>query len=205
MLHATFEVKQNLIITGRSDGKRRFRRAGHNIWLNLGREFIAQLMSYSLFSPLTPIRNDRIQYMGLGVGGTRQKIPSIANSTLFATDYPGTNVQTDQDPDVTQLERPVRISGSSSSPPYNAGDVWLGQVQAPPDLPAFNQVIFRRLFTRLEISYAPYDSVPVSEIGLFTSAANPLLPHNTCVAYDTFDSIPKTDAIDLEIEWTITL
>lgn len=201
---STFEIKQNLKLTARARGKIVERREGHNIWLNVGREYVTQLMSYALMSPLTPIRNDRIRYMGLGIGGTKQHILQIANNAPFSTAYPGTNVQTDQDPLVTRLERPVRISGTATTPPYNAGDVWLGQIQAPPDFPQFNKVIYRRLFQSFELNYAPYQVVPLSEIGLFTNLSNPLLPYGSPLAYDTFDSLSKTDAIELEAEWEIT-
>ena len=201
---ATFEVRQNLKITARERGKIVDRREGHNIWLNTGREFIAQLMSYVTMAPLVPVRDDRIRYMGFGIGGTRQLIPSIANTAPFSTTYPGTNTQTDQDPAVVRLERPVRVSAPPTPPPHHAFDVWLGQIQAPPDFPQFNKAVFRRLFQSFEVNYNPFVSVPLSEIGLFTNAANPLLPYNVPMAYDTFDSLSKTDAVDLEIEWTIT-
>lgn len=203
-LNSTFEIRQNLHIVARSRGKIVARRDGHNIWLNTGREFIAQLMAYSLMSPLTTIRNDRIRYIGLGIGGTRQRDLARANASPLVTHYPGTNAQTDQDPLVTGIERPVRLSGTSTTPPYNAFDVWLGQIQAPPEYPQYNRVVFRRLFQSTEVSYNPYNAVPLSEVGLFTNAADPLLPGNTAVAYDTFDTLTKTEAVEIEMEWTLT-
>lgn len=202
--HATVEAKNNLIITARERGKLVTKREGHNIWLNLGREYMAQLMSYSLMSPLTTVRDDRIRYMGMGIGGTRQLIPSIANNATFLAAYPGTNLQTDEDPAITVLERPIRVSGTSTPSPYDAADVWLGQIQAPAYFPAYNQVVYRRLFMSYELNYNPYTVAPVSEVGLFTNAANPLLPHNVMLAYDTFETIAKTDAVELEVAWTIS-
>jgi hypothetical protein len=38
---------------------------------------------------------------------------------------------------------------------------------------------------------------------LFTSAASISVWNNTGVAYDTFDTISKTDAFDLEVSWTV--
>lgn len=203
--HATIEVKSNLSLTARERGKIVARREGHNIWLNLGREYIAQLMTYSLMAPLTTVRNDRIRYMGLGIGGTRQVAPTIANAGALLAAYPGTNLQTDENPAVTVLERPVRVSGTATPAPYDAADVWLGQIQAPSSMPAFNQVVYRRLFLSYEVNYNPYLIVPLSEVGLFTNAANPLLPQNTMIAYDTFETLAKTDAVELEIAWTISL
>jgi len=199
----TIEVKQNLKLTMRERGKIVAKREGHNIWLDLGREYLAQLISYSLLAPLTPVRNDRIRYMGLGIGGNRQLIPSIANVVPFSTAYPGANSQTDSDATVTTLERPVRLAGGVSVPPYVVTDTWLGQIQAPPDFGSATQVTYKRLFTQLEISYNPYLSVPLSEVMLFTNAAAANVYNNTGVAYDTFDTLSKTNAFELEIDWTI--
>jgi hypothetical protein len=115
-LKATVEVKSNLIITARERGKIVARRVGHNIWLNIGREYLAHLIGYSLFVPLTPERDDRIRYMGVGIGGNRQLALTTANAPPLITAYPGSNAQSDTDPAILTLERPVRISGSSD--PY---------------------------------------------------------------------------------------
>ena len=201
----TIEVKQNLIITARERGKIVARREGHNIWLNTGREYLAQLISYSAFGPDVTYRDDRIKYMGVGVGGNRQlALATTANLPPIITDYAGTNIQTDTDPTITTLERPVRVSGGVGGPA--AGDVWVGVIGLSdpfPDLPAFGEVTHRRVFGPLEVSYSPYLSVPLSEIGLYTARANPELSNNIAVAYDTFDTLSKTVAISIEAVWTI--
>lgn len=205
-LTATVQVKSNLRLTCRERGKIVARREGHNIWLDLGREYLAQLISLLSFGPDVPERNDRIKYMGLGIGGTRQNAPSVANSPPMSVAYPGTNAQTDTDPTVTQLERPVRITGTITGPtdPYSPSDVWLGTIQAPNIHTSSTQVTFRRLFTQVEVSYSSLTVVPLSEIMLFTSAAVPVgAPHNKGVAYDTFDTLSKTGAIELETDWTV--
>ncbi len=202
----TVEVKNNLRITARDRGKVVQRRDGHNIWIDLGREYLASLIALVSYGPDTPERNDRIKYMGFGIGGTRQVAPGVANVAPMSVAYPGTNLQTDTDPSVTTLERPVRISGSTTAPtdPYNPADVWLGIIQAPPIHNTATQVTFRRLFTQTEISYSSFATVPLSEVMLFTSAATPIgQPLNTGVAYDTFDTISKTGALELEVEWTV--
>lgn len=202
----TVQVKNNLRITARERGKIIARRDGHNIWVDLGREYLAELIALVSYGPDTPERNDRIKYMGFGIGGTRQVAPGVANTAPMSVAYPGTNLQTDLDPAVTTLERPVRVSGSTTAPgdPYNPADVWLGTIQAPPIHNTSTQVTFRRLFTQTEISYSTFTTVPLSEIMLFTSAATPIgQPFNTGVAYDTFDTISKTGALELEAEWTV--
>lgn len=207
-------VKSNLRITIRERGKIVGRRQGHNIWLNIGRGYLASLVCYSSYSggysPFTgasgyptPERDDRVEYMGVGIGGTSQTSLSVANSSPLVPPYAGSNAQTDTDPTVTSLERPVRVSGGSSSYPYNVGDVWLAQVQNPVTHPTATQSEFIRVFAPTDVSYSPFVTVPLSEIALFTSAANPNVYNNNPIAYDTFDTLTKTNAFSLEVDWTL--
>jgi len=196
------EVRYNLDITARERGKIVDRRLTHNIFVDLGREWISQLISYVTFSPDVPENNYRVKYMGFGIGGNRQTSPSVADTSPISPPYSGANVQTDTDRTVTSLERPVRVTGSSSAYPGLAGDKWLGLIQAPAEHPTAQRTAFRRVFTSVEVSYAPFLGVPLSEIGLYTSAANPEGYKNNLIAYDTFDTITKTTAVELEVVWT---
>jgi len=198
------EVKQNLTLVARERGKIVDRREGHNIFLDVGRQWLAELIAYISFFPETTQRDDRIKYMGLGIGGTRQLALPTANSGALLADYPGTNNQTDLLPTVSQLERPVRVTGDPGGGPPIGTDEWIGQVAAPPTWPTPQSVTFFRVFTQLEISYGPYLTVPISELGLFTAAANPAFQYNAgyMVAYDTVDTISKTSAIEIEVRWT---
>jgi len=200
-------VGSNLILTARERGKIVARRQGHNIWLDLGREYLASLICYLNYADTnnpTPERNDRIRYMGLGIGGTRQLALGTANSAPMTPAYAGANTQDDITPTVTRIERPVRVTGGSDSFPYaDVSNRWLGQVQVPVLHPVTTQSTFKRLFTETELSYAPFLSVPLSEIGLFTHLAATNIYNNSPVAYDTFDTISKTSAFSLEIDWTI--
>jgi hypothetical protein len=197
------EVKQNLHLIMRERGKIVARRDGHNIWLNLGREYLAQLIAYTSMAGPTAERDDRIRYMGLGIGGSRQLALGIANSAPLAAPYAGTNAQTDSEAAVISLERPVRLSGGTTAYPGAGADVWLGQIQAPAIHPVATQTTFSRIFTTTEINYSPFLTVPLSEIMLFTGSANINVYNNQGVAYDTFDTISKTAAFELEVNWTI--
>jgi hypothetical protein len=200
------EVRSNLIITARERGKIVARRAGHNIWVNLGREFLSGLIALDSTDPDVPARDDRIKFMGFGIGGTRQHQLAVANSPPLSVAYPGPNSQTDTEPNVTHLERPIRLSGTTTGPsdPYDPADRWLGRVQAPAVRSTPTEVSFRRLFSQTEISYSTFTSVPLSEAGLFTSAASPTgQPFSPLVAYDTFDSLSKTSAFEVEVVWTV--
>jgi len=197
------EVKQNLTLTLRDRGKIVTQREGHNIFLDLGREWLAQLISYQSLSPDVAFRDDRVRYMGFGIGGTRQLALGAANALPISPPYSGTNAQTDTDPLITTIERPVRVRGSTTAYPGIAGDEWIGSIGSADPFSSPTRVTFRRLFTQTEISYGPYVSVPLSEVGLFTSAADPSNHQNTMIAYDTFDTISKTTAFELEVVWTI--
>lgn len=197
------EVKQNIRIEARERGKLVAVRVGHNIFLNLGREWLAKLISLISFGPDTPERDDRIKYMGLGIGGTRQLALAHANAAPYGTIYAGSNSQVDTDPTVTVLERPVRVTGSENAYPGISGDKWLGAIQAPPVHTVATQVTYQRVFGQSEVSYGSFASVPITEVGLFTNAADPENYLNTAVAYDTFDTISKTGEIELSIVWTL--
>lgn len=196
------EAKSNLSLTLRERGKVVGRREGHNIWLDLGREYLARLIAFKSFGPDVAEETQRIKYIGLGIGGTRQLVQPVPDPVGSAYNLPGGNSQTDTDPTVTKLERPVRVSGTEV-PGGSAGDVWLGQVQAPATFPTPTSVRLSRVFSMLEISYGSFQSVPLSEVGLALSGADPTERENTLVAYDTFDTLSKTTAFDLEVRWTI--
>lgn len=212
-------VRSNLVLTLYDDrGKRKRRARGHNIFLTVGRTWLPDLVSYSSLPvgspppalPVTKVDNRGIRYMGFGIGGTRQSDLALANVDPLASHYPGTNAQTDTDPGVLQLERPVRLSSpipaSPVLPPYDANDVWLGQVGAPPSKPTATSVKFSRLFVSGEIAYGPFTSVPVSEVGLFlhSDSANYIKTYNNApAAYDTFDTFHITSGFGVLVEWEL--
>jgi hypothetical protein len=207
------EVKTNLKLIARERGKIVARRESHNIFLDLGREWLSNLIAYDDYGPPEVYqRDDRIRYMGFGIGGTQQVAPGVANaSPIGGSGDPyesnsasgiGANSQTDVDRTVTRLERPVRVSGGSSNYPGVGTDRWIGQIIAPVDHNTGTSATFVRVFTQEEISYLPFTSVPLSEAMLYTSLANPAFYLNTGVAYDTFPTLSKTTAISIEVEWT---
>lgn len=213
----TIQVRSNLKLVARERGKIVARREGHNIWVNLGREWLSELVGYGSYSgdAGVPERSDRIRWMAVGIGGNRQVALGVANANPLLTDYPGTNVQSDVDPTLRILERPVRVgwtTGSPSAPPYDAGDVWFAQV-AGVTHPTATDAKFTVVFGLTDVNGggSEYPTVPLSEIGLFTdhvsatrhvapSATNPTQYAN---AYDTFDSISKTVGIQVQADWIL--
>jgi hypothetical protein len=196
------KVSHNVEITlrERPHGRIVQRRKKHNIFLNYGREWLAELIALNTFS--TPFRSDRIRYMGYGIGGTSQLLSVPTIQAL----YPGwagytTPVQTDTDPTVTGLEYPVEVLASD----------YYDDVSQPATFPAAGIVRFTSVVGYNEISYpGGPTSVPLSEIGLFTesvpSQATPPLsapPERYMVAYNTFDTLSKTSAYVLQIDWEL--
>lgn len=187
-------VKSNLSIVVRERGKIVERRDGHNIFLDFGREWLSQLIAFESFDPDVPQNDERVKYLGFGIGGTRQIAPDFADTPpLDAYGPVGSFNQTDTDPTVLRIERPVQVTLGN----------WIGQVQAPAVHETQTSTTFKRLFTLEEVSFAPYVSVPLSEVGMFLSDANPAFYGNNIVAYDTFDTISKTSAFELEVVWTL--
>jgi hypothetical protein len=198
-----FEVRSNLFLTLRERGKIVARRKGHNIWLNVGRQYLARLISYATFAPLAPEQDNRLSYIGFGIGGSRQNAPAVADNDPLLTHYPGTNNNSDLDATVSSLERPIRYAWvGTPSNVYDPDDVWLKQVQVPTH-PFTTSTKYNLTVTTVEMTDGPYLIMPLSEIGLFHRGADLNSPIESPVAYDTFDTLPKTNALELSVSWTI--
>ena len=202
------ELSWNLEILGFDRGKRRvLHQRTHNIVTNTGRQFITETLSATAFSGggFTRARDAVVRYVGVGIGGNRQDNPAAMQAPLADTHpagFGGTNLQTDIDVTVNRLERPVRATQDS----------WLRQVAAPAEFPSATSVTWVAQFDAPDINVTPLISVPISEIGLFSSGANPTLPNGSAgaypggtgfmIAYDTFKSLPKTGYWSLVVRWT---
>lgn len=192
----------NVDITVRERGKIVQREQSHNIVTNIGRQFLAEVIVSNSSSPVIARTQDTVvRYIGFGIGGARQ-LSSIANNPPFSGDYPGTNTQTDTDLTVTGIQRPVRVT---------AAPTWMKEIAAPATFPSATSVRFTASFVEADINYGAYASVPLSEIGLYTSAANPSLVNGAggaypgagglMIAYDNFNPIHKTGAFSIEVQW----
>lgn len=199
---------------GRLEGAR----SAHNVWVDRGREYLAGLVHLTSFGPDTPERNDRIRYVGVGIGGQHTDF-GLSSAAPLDTSYPvgadphgtaGNAYREDYpvDPLITTLERPVRISGGSTAYPGAGSDVWL--VDTP------NFFVTHISTTELtvhavidgaagDVVYAPFTQMPLSEAGLFTDQAgiDVNTPFNPLVAYVTFGTILLNSSVTLEIIWSV--
>lgn len=219
------EAKVNVRITARERGKIVARREGHNIWVNQGRQYLAEVIS-PLNSSFTSHYNDApirvVRYMGVGIGGDSQILDIAGTYPTLDTHYPGQNNFDDETITVPYLERPVKVSGTAGV--GTSSGVWLNQVAAPPVFSGtpITKVEFEALFNNTDLQLGgAYPSVPISEIGLYLSNEqasrqsdevydylNPPAYINAStrqklIAYNTFDTISKTVSVALEIHWEI--
>jgi len=219
-------IPANISIVVRERGKRvpQHCRDDHNIWVDLGREYLPRVISpntgFTDHYAESPSMREFVQFMGVGIGGESQRHPA-AYTIPLSTDYPPAtgsspggwgNKQSDEDLTVTTLERPVEINPTSP--------IWMDNIVTPVTyLNSGRTVRYDHLFTETMInSVGPYTVVPLSEIGLFLGTqdkdavnvydvSNPPTMvgagRQTLLAYNTFESIPKTISFSLEVRWEL--
>lgn len=204
------ELKWNIEIVVLDRGKQRIHHQNtHNIVVNTGRQMMAENMTASSFGPGTFVRHQDsvVRYIGFGVGGSRQNNPA-ALAAPFSDAYPGgyggTNVQTDDDVTVSRLERPVAVT---------AAPLWMREISTPGTFPTARSTRYIATFSETDLNIGAFTSVPLSEIALFKSSANPALPNGSSgtypgagahtVAYDTFEPFSKTGSFVIEVRWEL--
>lgn len=170
-----------LSLRDRIDGEVIDQRESHNIYVDYGREWISEAISYQ--ATLTPFRDDLIRYMAVGIGGTQQTMTAVNIRTLgyagFADDWdysvaPPAGLstgglggagaagatQTDSDPTVTGLEYPVQVTSTQY---YNT-------IKVPATFPVAGVVRYTSVLGYNDVSFGAFTQVPISEVGLFTSS-----------------------------------
>jgi hypothetical protein len=230
-------MSSNVTIQHRRRGELVGRQELHNVWTRYGQLYLTQMLGAAWFGgdpenplPSDPViveRSDRLYYMGLGMGGSKQSSPLVSSPPLSAS-YPvgfaelayapsyglygysnGTeyNTANPTSPLIKTLERPVRVSGGSL--PYASApgtDVWR---VGPPSLYlthlSTQDVTVHALVdaTAGDVVYAPFTTVPVSEAGLFLNTAGTSAPYANLVAYVTFDTILLEAIDDVEFIWQV--
>lgn len=206
----------------RKTGKLVHKREGHNVFVNRGRKWLRDHCSPFSFTglPLTggvhfnetsglsrnAVSNYKPRWMGVGVGGALQH---------WTDPGPGEQIESTL---VQNLESPIAVNDT----------YWLKEI-LPNGLPeddvegvAYPDEYITRMrgvFDLGDVSYIPsagnearnpYDNlVPISEVALFTSEADPTAHPGLTggvdgfIAYHVFATIPKTPGIILEVDWDL--
>jgi len=222
-----------LTLRDKPGGKIIEERNSHNIFLNYGREWVAELIG--LDTGYSAFRNDRCRYMVFGIGGTSQLIASATLRSTWAGfpdawDYSdvgdlstgglggaggGDPAQDDTDPAVTGLEYPVQITDED----------YYDDILAPASFPEAGVIRLTSILGYNEVSFAGFTSVPLSEIGLITESRiqddfppldsailvsssfgdRPPIGVRYMVAYNTFNTLSKTSAFVLQVDWELRI
>ena len=211
-------MKNNVFIKARQNGKLCYQWEGHNVWTTVGRQHVANLLSYSSLGPDTVVTNARLKYMQFGIGGVQQGVIPGGVSTAYPAGFdPRTttgnqyNHNYPESPLITTLERPVRLSGGTN--PYNTApgtDVWLTSPSMPKffvSYPTPYSVALKYFIRGMDgdISYGSLTSVPLAEAGLVLSSGNINAAYNSAAAYVTFTPLVITSVIEAEVTWIVGL
>lgn len=213
-------MKANVRIEVRERGKLMEIREGHNLFLEHGRQWLAELIGLQQQDPDIGERDDRIRYMGVGVGGKQQGNIPMATTPPVTTLYPAgydPNATTGNEyydqypiaPFISTLERPIKMSGSTTQPYPTAppGDVWL--IDEPEfiitHLSLTEATFHGRIMGGTSMLGGFFTALPLSEAALFTKelSVSKYIPYSPAVAYFSFDTIQKTFTNDLEFIWSV--
>ena len=223
------KVKSNMFITAYERGKKvpSMCRESHNIWVNLGREFLPRVISPASVSPLTPVNPYLIQYFTFGIGGNKQTIDIANLYPALDQAYPGGNTYDKATHGTQYLERPIMVTGTPDDPPaHDVVGMWGKQLDIiPPTFPAqisgvSSVVEFQVTLLQTDTHLGgAYPAIPISEVGMVLSSQNMSqatgavydygsypyvgVGRQTIVAYNNFAPITKTATISFEFRWQL--
>jgi hypothetical protein len=187
---------------------------GHNIFLNVGRDWLIQAISCASYpvtvgSPPPAAASDRrIAFMGVGVGGREQSDPANQAWVIAHVDGAATFLQDDTDATATGLEVPVLWAAATYGKPIQSV-AYSAPVGPAPGYTVW--VKYTALWGVGEINdqYGG-DDVPITEAAMYpylltgADVKEFLLADMKTVSssYENFRPVTKQSAFELEIQWT---
>jgi len=209
MLRDLIAVESNVRLRAYDRGVLVDERVSHNVLTNIGRNWLRDLVGAITFNPgvggaiASPDSrtDERAMYIAFGVGGVLTSDPTLYNGTQ------------EELTTVSVLEDYVQILGT---PTYMKAAE--GQGNGTDSIVGSYALRFITTILESEISFAGNVSksgaavgtnVPVSEVGLYLSGADPtkdlddILNNARLVAYNQFDPIAVTPNIVLRVEWEL--
>lgn len=193
---------------------------GHNIFLNVGRDWLIQQISLGTYPPVVgavipdprvaPSLDRRVAFMGLGVGGREQTNPADQAWVIANVDPLATFTQDDTDVTKTGLEVPVLWSAGVKYAKPIQSVTYSTPVGPAPGYRVW--VKYTALWTVGEIN-SEYggDDVPITEAAMY-----PYLDDGagnfkefvladmktTASSYENFRPVVKATDYELEVQWT---
>lgn len=210
----------NVSIRMYRDGVLEHEHIGHNVWTQDGLTTLAKLVSFASYGPDVPFSNDRLKYMGFGVGGIRQTALSVSDAAPISTLYPaGFNTPpSDGDqynplypisPLIRSLERPIIFSVGAGPAVYpgGAGDQYLTTAIVSFPSPTVVEFMVPVTLGATRFLFGTISQLPLSEIGLFFNTAVPTDAFNTgkLAAYHSFDTLLLTAGLYVEFTWRVSV
>jgi hypothetical protein len=187
----------------------------HNTMTAHGRTWLSKLVGYLNYAALLTETEDRVCGMMVGVGGVHADPSSFlgdlgtaypAGSDPNATDGKSYRHEYAIEPAIGTMERPARIAGGVLPYPGAPTDSWKVSDFYTAHKNGQNVTCCGAIdCTAGELVYAPFTSVPLTELGLFTSETQILSndPYNPIVAYVNFTPVVLTASSYVEIEWEL--
>lgn len=202
-------LRANFLLELRERGKLKHRVEKHNIMVNLGRHWLFECIGetdYGTYPVTHPVRF--IKFLGFGIGSYKQSFDVDADYPALASYYPGTAVQTDVDPTVETLERPVAIRDVG-------GNIWAEELAySPGSSPPYVYGDFVAHFSETDfcvVDGAAFAQVPLSEAALMLSDQDPTADpyaaggaaRQRIAFYVAFSTISKTNEMTMDVRWRI--
>lgn len=158
-------------------------RSGFNVWTNTGKEFLALLTSYA--SPGTPFRQDRVAYLGVGVGSqvTGPGVLQVASPAAYAPGQFLASLNTPPTFPLSPTRTSVRYHRTFAD---NEITLSLGSQVSVTEI---------GLFTDGDPASANAPGTRNTTL----AAAGAQSP----IAYKSFEPIIKTDGLELDVFWEI--
>ncbi len=192
----------------------------HNSWTAYGREYLTRVIALqAMTGPGVPQEDNRIKYMGFGIGGTLATLAAytpLLNAAYMSGSDPNNTQGNEYDKDnptspaISTLERPIRRSGSED--PYlggpTPGDIWLFE---NPSFTTYyrdiNSVTYKTVIdcSNGDVTYGSFNTMPLSEAGLFHAGASVGSPFSPLVAYVNFDTVTLDTTSMVTFSWTVRL
>jgi len=179
----------------------------------MGRNYLAHLAGQDSYEGGGAITEERrIHYMGFGIGSKRQICMNLVNVPPYSTYYPGTHLQDSRYPTmptISKLERPILITGEWID------DEPVGTWLKEPPLPGFwasfmtpgeGEVVYHSVINsdiEIFLMGPVFYEMPISEIALFLSDADPSVKDNPAVAYHSFATILFMQGMQMEVLWKV--